>query len=56
MFEVVCTALRSGCESNRDLEVDLEDLGVEIHVFGDCLAPRASEEAVLEAMKVASSL
>ncbi len=32
------------------LEHELEGLGVEIHLAGDCLSPRSAEEAVYEGL------
>jgi 2,4-dienoyl-CoA reductase-like NADH-dependent reductase (Old Yellow Enzyme family) len=40
-----------GHDAERGLEAELEGLGAEIHVIGDCLTPRTAEEAVLEGLK-----
>lgn len=37
-----------------DLSAALEAAGIEVHLVGDCLAPRTVEEAVLDALKVGS--
>ena len=39
-----------------DLATALADSSLEVHLVGDCLAPRTVEEAVLEGLVVASSL
>jgi predicted NAD/FAD-dependent oxidoreductase len=38
------------------LSEELRDEDVELHVIGDCLAPRTVEEAVLEGLQLASRL
>jgi hypothetical protein len=38
------------------LESDLQSLGLEMHLIGDCLSPRTAEEAVLEGFRVAVEL
>jgi len=45
-----------GAEADRKLEFELEGLGIDLHIIGDCLTPRTAEEAVLDALKVASKL
>jgi 2,4-dienoyl-CoA reductase-like NADH-dependent reductase (Old Yellow Enzyme family) len=35
----------------NDLEDQLREAGVEVHLIGDCLAPRTAEEAVLEGFR-----
>ena len=45
-----------GTQSFNILEDELADWEGELHVIGDCLCPRTVEEAVLEGLKVATSL
>ncbi len=45
-----------GHERVADLEDALADYAGEVHLIGDCLAPRTAEEAVLEGLKVARAL
>jgi hypothetical protein len=45
-----------GHERVAELEAALDDLDIEVHMAGDCLAPRTAEEAVLEGLKVGSAL
>jgi 2,4-dienoyl-CoA reductase-like NADH-dependent reductase (Old Yellow Enzyme family)/thioredoxin reductase len=52
--DTLVTAL--GHESVDSLEGELEGMNIELHMIGDCLAPRTAEEAVLEGLKVASVL
>ena len=52
--DTLVTAL--GHESVTGLEQAIEGYGGDIHLIGDCLAPRTAEEAVLEGLKVASAL
>jgi 2,4-dienoyl-CoA reductase-like NADH-dependent reductase (Old Yellow Enzyme family)/thioredoxin reductase len=40
-----------GQEPVTELEIAIADLGLEVHVIGDCLAPRTAEEAVLEGLR-----
>ena len=40
-----------GHQSNTGLEMELAGWGGEIHIIGDCLAPRTAEEAVLEGLR-----
>jgi pyruvate/2-oxoglutarate dehydrogenase complex dihydrolipoamide dehydrogenase (E3) component len=49
---VLCT----GHERAAGLADELAGLEVEMHLAGDCLAPRTAEEAVLEGLKVGVSL
>jgi len=49
---VVC----DGVMSDRSLEHEVEGMGIDIHIIGDCLAPRTAEEAVLEGLKVGRQL
>ena len=58
---VICEGVETlvlcqGHEAVCTLEDDVESLGVECHLAGDCLAPRSAEEAVLEGLKVGNSL
>ena len=58
---IVCEAadtlvLAVGHESEITLEESLADCGAEVHLVGDCLAPRTAEEAVLEGLKVGDVL
>lgn len=39
-----------------DLSQVVEDMGIEVHMAGDCLAPRTAEEAVFEGLKAGSSV
>ena len=48
--------LAMGHESDRGLADALEDWSGELHLIGDCLAPRTAEEAVLEGLKVAAAI
>lgn len=48
--------LAQGHEPVSDLEAELEDYAGEVHLIGDCLAPRTAEEAVLEGLKVAAEI
>ncbi len=47
--DTLVTAL--GHQSVTDLESGLSDWHGEVHVIGDCLAPRTAEEAVLEGLR-----
>jgi 2,4-dienoyl-CoA reductase-like NADH-dependent reductase (Old Yellow Enzyme family) len=40
-----------GHQSVTNLEAELQDWPGEVHVIGDCLAPRTAEEAVLEGLR-----
>ncbi len=42
--------------SQDSLFTELGDLGMDIHVISDALSPRTAEEAVLEGLKVATSI
>ncbi len=58
---VICEAvdtlvLALGHERVSGLADELADYGGEVHLVGDCLAPRTAEEAVLEGLKVATRL
>jgi hypothetical protein len=52
--DTVVTSL--GHERVADLEQELEGWGGEVHLIGDCSTPRTAEEAVLEGLKVGSTL
>ncbi len=52
--DTLVTAL--GHHSVTTLADELEDWSAELHLIGDCLAPRTAEEAVLEGLKVAAEL
>jgi NADPH-dependent 2,4-dienoyl-CoA reductase/sulfur reductase-like enzyme len=55
VFEGVDTLVASlGHEPAADLSAALAGYAGEMHVIGDCLAPRTAEEAVLDGLKVAS--
>ncbi len=54
--EVDTLVLALGHESAAELERELEDYDGELHLVGDCLAPRTAEEAVLEGLKVANAV
>ncbi len=45
-----------GHQSCTDLETALLGWGGEVHVIGDCLAPRTAEEAVLEGLRAGSAI
>ena len=53
-IDTVVTAL--GHNSVTSLADELEDWGGEVHMVGDCLAPRTAEEAVYDGLKVGSAL
>jgi hypothetical protein len=48
--------LAQGHESRCTLASELEELDVEVHAIGDCVAPRTVEEAVLEGLQTAAVL
>ena len=54
--DVDSVVLAVGHEPIRELEDALADIDVEVISIGDCLAPRTAEEAVLEGLKVGSSI
>jgi len=57
IFEGVDTlVLCQGQEPNTTLAEALSDWDGEVHLIGDCLAPRTAEEAVFEGLKAASGL
>jgi 2,4-dienoyl-CoA reductase-like NADH-dependent reductase (Old Yellow Enzyme family) len=52
--DTLVTAL--GHQANIDLANDLSDWQGELHLIGDCLAPRTVEEAVLEGLRTGASV
>jgi hypothetical protein len=48
--------LALGHQSVTDLEQQLAGESCEMHLLGDCLAPRTAEEAVLEGLKVGTAV
>jgi hypothetical protein len=52
--DTLVTAL--GHKANTDLANDLADWQSELHLIGDCLAPRTVEEAVLEGLRSGASV
>lgn len=53
MFEDIDTlVLSQGHDRVAGLEAELEDFAGEVHVIGDALTPRTTEEAVLEGLKI----
>jgi 2,4-dienoyl-CoA reductase-like NADH-dependent reductase (Old Yellow Enzyme family) len=54
--EVAALVLAQGHVSVDGLSEELRDEDVELHLIGDCLAPRTVEEAVLEGLQLASRL
>ncbi len=52
--DTLVTAL--GHQANTDLATDLSSWRGELHLIGDCLAPRTVEEAVLEGLRVGASI
>jgi hypothetical protein len=49
---VVC----HGSEAVDDLVTELAGHVADVHVIGDCLAPRTVEEAILEGLEVAAAI
>ena len=45
-----------GHRPNTGLEMELAGWGGEIHIIGDCLAPRTAEEAVLEGLRAGTTV
>ena len=45
-----------GHRPNTGLETELAGWGGEIHIIGDCLAPRTAEEAVLEGLRAGTTV
>ena len=45
-----------GHQSDTGLETDLAGWGGEVHIVGDCLAPRTAEEAVLEGLRAGAAI
>jgi pyruvate/2-oxoglutarate dehydrogenase complex dihydrolipoamide dehydrogenase (E3) component len=57
VLEGVDTLVASyGHDRVADLETELDGLDIELHLIGDCAAPRTAEEAVLEGLKAAAAL
>ena len=57
LFEDVDTLVLSyGNRSEDHLLRALRDAGLEVHGVGDCLSPRTFEEAVLEGLRIGSSV
>ena len=54
--DVAALVLSQGHDSVTGLLAELADYPGEVHAIGDCLSPRTVEEAVLEGLKVASTL
>ena len=53
IFEGVDTlVLCEGHTPHNPLEDDIRELGIEVHLAGDCQAPRTAEEAIFEGFKV----
>lgn len=48
--------LSQGHQSVDELSPVVAEMGVELHVIGDCLAPRTVEEAVLDGLRVGTAL
>ncbi|HKY93886.1 MAG TPA: FAD-dependent oxidoreductase, partial [Kiloniellales bacterium] len=57
IFEGVDTlVLAQGQEAVDELADELRGLDIELHLIGDCLAPRSAEEAVLEGLRAVSAI
>ena len=54
--DVDTVVLALGHQSVTELEQALADFTYEIHIIGDCLAPRTVEEAILEGLKAGTSV
>jgi 2,4-dienoyl-CoA reductase-like NADH-dependent reductase (Old Yellow Enzyme family) len=54
--DVAALVLAQGHVSVDGLSEELRDENVELHLIGDCLAPRTVEEAVLEGLELATRL
>jgi NADPH-dependent 2,4-dienoyl-CoA reductase/sulfur reductase-like enzyme len=54
--DVDTVVLALGHQSVTELEQALADFTHEVHIIGDCLAPRTVEEAILEGLKVGTSV
>ena len=50
--EIETVVLALGQQPDTRLEDELSDLGIPLHLAGDCLSPRSAEEAVYEGMMV----
>lgn len=47
------------CLGHRPLDAlknELSTMGIEIHMAGDCLAPRTAEEAVYDGLKIGAGI
>jgi len=54
VFDDVDTlVIAQGHKPNTILEKQINDLGIEMHLVGDCLSPRSAEEAVYEGLMAA---
>lgn len=57
LIENINTLVASmGAVSNCTFRDRLDETGLEIHYIGDCLAPRSCEEAILEGLRVGSTI
>ena len=54
--DVDTLVLCQGHSSVNSLEIDVQSLGLEMRLVGDCLAPRTAEEAVLEGFRAGTEL
>jgi 2,4-dienoyl-CoA reductase-like NADH-dependent reductase (Old Yellow Enzyme family)/pyruvate/2-oxoglutarate dehydrogenase complex dihydrolipoamide dehydrogenase (E3) component len=54
--DVDTLVLAQGAAPATELETELADYDGEVHVIGDCKAPRTAEEAVLEGLKAAAEV
>ena len=54
--DVAALVLAQGHSQRRRPREELRDEDVELHLIGDCLAPRTVEEAVLEGLQLATRL
>jgi 2,4-dienoyl-CoA reductase-like NADH-dependent reductase (Old Yellow Enzyme family)/thioredoxin reductase len=48
--DVDTLVIAQGHKQNTTLEDEIQDLGIETHLIGDCLSPRSAEEAVYEGL------
>ena len=56
LTEFESLVLAQGHEADTSLERDLSGYEGEVHLMGDCLAPRTAEEAVLEGFRIGSQI
>jgi 2,4-dienoyl-CoA reductase-like NADH-dependent reductase (Old Yellow Enzyme family) len=54
--DVDTIVLATGHQSATELEHDIANLGIPMHLAGDCLSPRSAEEAVYEGMLAGRSV